>query len=121
FVYEMYKDHFGPDLVNSEVVPVSGDLRVNTSKSMDGKKIFLMVVNKNMDSAIDCSVEFDDTVVEDEARTWVLNAASVDATNEEGKETVTVTPGPLTGSESAFSCSFEPHSLTAIEFTIKEL
>ncbi|HQJ15883.1 MAG TPA: alpha-L-arabinofuranosidase C-terminal domain-containing protein [Candidatus Omnitrophota bacterium] len=120
-VYELYRDHFGSELVEAEVLPVTSQLSVNASKTGDGNSIYLIVANKDMHMPMDCVIEFDDTAVMDDARAWILNAPSVDATNELISDAVRIEPRPLAGSEGLFRFRFEPHSLTAVEFIRKEL
>ncbi|HQO38339.1 MAG TPA: alpha-L-arabinofuranosidase C-terminal domain-containing protein [Candidatus Omnitrophota bacterium] len=120
FVYEQYKDHFGAVLVDAEIMPSTCGLSVNQSKSDDGNSIYLIVVNKNMERDVDCTIEFDDTAVVDRAGVWVLNGGSVDATNEAGGRAVCVAAGEMQGVDSVFSYCFERHSVTAMEFTRKD-
>ncbi len=126
-------EKFVPDL-DSRRIPY---LSVNASKSKDGKKVYLMVINKNMDSAMTTTIELKDFNPRKEANAWVLNGPSIDATNEKKHDNVKVrhkkfvvgcrTVGQLDKQDSrgiqdqeqtascSFEYTFEKHSLTAIE------
>ncbi len=90
-------------------------LSVNASKSRDGKKIYLMVINKNMEKVETATIELKDFIPATQANAWVLNGPSVDATNEVKHDNVKVTHKTINIAGSKFEYTFEPHSLTAIE------
>jgi hypothetical protein len=109
-------------------------LSVNASKSKDGSKIYLMVINKNMDASMTATIDLKDFVPAAKGNAWVLNGPSVDATNEKKHDNVTVTHREFEIASAAaqprndtvelalrsdesikFEFTFEPHSLTAIE------
>lgn len=66
-------------------------LSVNASKSADGKKIYLMVINKNMDESVTSVIELKDFIPAEEANAWILNGPAVDATNEVNHNNVKIT------------------------------
>ena len=88
---------------------------VNASKSADGKKVYLMVINKNMDASITATIDLKDFVLVSKGNVWVLNGLSVDATNEKKYDNVKVTHHEFEIKGDPFEFTFEPHSLTAIE------
>jgi alpha-L-arabinofuranosidase len=96
-------------------------LSVNVSKNNEGSKIYLMVINKNMDESIASTIYLKNFIGAKEANAWILNGPSVDATNEKNPDNVTVRPAKFgiqssqSEGSSSFSFSFEPHSITAIE------
>ena len=101
-------------------------LSANASKSEDGSKIYLMVINKNMDQALTSLVNLKNYLKVQEARnnkggdllkisTWTLNGPSVEATNEINANTVKVKQRSFKVRSSSFEMIFEPHSLTAVE------
>ena len=96
-------------------------LSVNASKSEDGSKVYLMVVNKNLDSEMTATIELKDFVPAATGNAWVLNGPAVDATNEKDHNNVKVTHKEFvvwseeSGVKNRFEFTFEPHSLTAIE------
>lgn len=123
YVFELYADHFGDILLKSDLkcsfyenngqnIPY---LSINSSKSGDGKKIYLMVINKNMDTPETAVIELKNFSPAREGNAWVLNGPSVDATNEINHDNVKVAHKAFTVSGSKFEYTFEPHSLTAIE------
>ncbi|MEW6357795.1 MAG: alpha-L-arabinofuranosidase C-terminal domain-containing protein [Planctomycetota bacterium] len=89
-------------------------LSVNASRSADGKKFYLMVVNKNPDAAIIAPVFFDGFSPR-RAKSWTLTGPAIDATNEKDPNTVTVKERDLGEVQNGFSIEFSPSSLTAIE------
>ena len=101
-------------------------LSANASKSEDGSKIYLMVINKNMDQALTSLVNLKNYLKVQEARnnkggdllkinTWTLNGPSVDSTNEKNADTVKVRHRSFKANSNSFNMTFEPHSLTAVE------
>lgn len=66
-------------------------LSVNASKSEDGYKAYLMVINKNLDEPMTATIELKDFVPAAKANAWVLNGPSVDATNEKKRDNVKIT------------------------------
>ena len=99
-------------------------LCVNTSKSKDGKKVFLMVINKNIDGAVTTLINLNDFKPAAKANAWTLNGPGVDALNEDNHNNVKITHKAFKitsdairpdNSANQFEYTFEPHSLTAIE------
>jgi len=95
-------------------------LSVNASKSTKGDKIYLMIINKNMEEAITSSIEIKDFLPSDKADAWTLNGPSVDATNEKKADNVKVTHREFEIKNNSFVFTFEPHSLISIEIAKKE-
>ena len=89
-------------------------LSVNASGSRDGKKIFLIIVNKNLDVAVTAAVNIA-SFKPHHARAWSLTGPSVDATNEKDPDTVTVKERDLGAVKDGFPIELPPHSMTAIE------
>ena len=85
----------------------------------DGDRVYLMVINKNMDESITSSIELKDFVPAAEASAWVLNGPAIDATNENSDENVKVSHKKIKIKNNPFEFTFEPHSLTAIEMDRK--
>ena len=90
-------------------------LSVNASKSEDGSNVYLMVVNKNLDSAMTATIALKDFVSASAGDAWVLNGPGIDATNEKKHDNVKVTQREFAINSNPFEFTFEPHSLTAIE------
>lgn len=90
-------------------------LSVNASKSVDGKKVYLVVINKNMDAPMIATIDLKDFVPVTKGSAWVLNGPSVDATNEKKHDNVKVTQHEFEIKGNLFEFTFESHSLTAIE------
>lgn len=95
-------------------------LSVNASKSQDGEKIYLMVINKNMEKPISGLIGLKDFLSAGIGDSWVLNGPSVDATNENKADDVKISYKNVEINNNSFEYTFEPHSLTAIEIKIKK-
>jgi alpha-N-arabinofuranosidase len=126
-VFELYRNHFGNILLSGEVsvlpgngvLPDASGLSVNASKTSDGKKIFLMVVNKDMNLPVTAKIDLKDFASASEGDAWVLNGPGVDATNEVKHDNVKVEHQTFKIDNGPFEFTFEPHSLTAIEIKRK--
>ena len=92
-------------------------LSVNASKTQDGSKAYLMVVNKDLTAARVTSIGVTNGNPHS-ARAWILNGASIDATNETTPTNVGVTFTDIGVVTNGFSFSFPPHSVTAIEIDL---
>jgi len=90
-------------------------LSVNASESKDGKKVYLMVINKNLENSETTTINLKDFTPSGEGQAWVLNGPAVDSTNEQNHDNVKVTPRKFKVDSNSFEYTFEPHSLTAIE------
>ena len=117
YVYELYHNHFGDILV--EAAQSNPYLAVNSSKSKDGKKIYLMVINKDLKSAINATIVLNDFSCS-QGNSWVLNAARIDAVNEKDSDNVKVTQKELRAKGNTFEVTFPAHSLTAIAIEGKQ-
>ncbi len=90
-------------------------LSVNASKGRNGDRIYLMVINKDMNKSITSSISLKDFIPSGDADAWVLNGPGIDATNEHYPENVKVAHKKIEIKNNPFEFTFEPHSLTAIE------
>jgi alpha-L-arabinofuranosidase len=90
-------------------------LSVNASKNEDGSKVYLMVINKNIDEGITAIVDLKDFNPSKKGNIWILNGPSIDETNEKKTDNIKVVNKKFTIKENPFQFTFEPHSLTAIE------
>ena len=90
-------------------------LSVNASKSNKLNRVYLMVINKNMDKDITSLIELNDFVPSGRADAWVLNGSSIDANNEKVSDNVKVAHKSFEIESASFEFTFEKHSLTAIE------
>lgn len=108
-------------------------LSVNASKSQDGKRVYLMVINKNMEEPITATIDLKDFIPAKKGSAWILNGPSVDATNEVNHNNIKITEKEfkIAGAQetraqveaegvASFEFTFEPHSLTAIEIEKKQ-
>lgn len=123
YVFEMYAKCFGDILIETDVrcdsykynnqnIPY---LSVNASKTTDGKKITLMVVNKNLTDPEEATISLSNFTPYPDGCAWVLNGPSVDATNEANPNNVTVSYTKINIDSSTFKYTFAPHSFTALE------
>jgi alpha-N-arabinofuranosidase len=89
-------------------------LSVNASRSRDGRKVFLIIVNKHLDAPVTATINIA-SFKPHRARAWSLTGPSVDATNEKDPTFVTVKERDLGAVKNGFPVEFPPHSMTAIE------
>lgn len=90
-------------------------LSVNASRNKKGNKIYLMVINKNLNDAIPALIYLKNFSYSNTADAWILNGPSIDATNEGITDNVKVVHKRFDIANDSFEFTFEPHSLTAIE------
>jgi len=123
YVFELYHKHFGSELISVDVKCDSYDIKensipylsVNASTNANKDKIYLMVINKNLNESVTSTIDLRDFVPAQKGNVWILNGPSVDATNEKNPNNVKVTHKKFEIKSNPFQFTFEPHSLTAIE------
>jgi len=111
FIKDVRLEKFIPDL-DTKQIPY---LNVNASKNIGGDKIYLVVINKNLEEPLAADISIPGFKPAKSADAWVLNGPSVDATNEKNRNNVTVAHKAFELEGDTFKFTFEPHSLTAIE------
>jgi alpha-N-arabinofuranosidase len=94
-------------------------LSVNASRSSDGNKIYLMVINRNLEESITSNIDLKDFILAKEGNAWILNGPHIDATNEKNHNNVKISHKRFKIEDNPFDFTFEPHSLTAIEIERK--
>lgn len=114
YVFKLFKEHFGKKLLRYR--STSSDLIVSASLSEDGRKIYLMVINKDMKRDSGARVIIKNSILSKKAYLWTLNGPSVDSTNETG-ENVKIETSETQLKSGELNLTFQPHSLTSIEFT----
>jgi hypothetical protein len=97
---------------NRGATPVLG---VNASRSQDGKRVFLIVTNKNLNAPEEVVIE---GVKATGARAWSLTGPAVDATNEEDPSRVAIGELPATVTDGVARAVLPPCSVTAVELTV---
>lgn len=85
------------------------------SLSDDGRKMYLMVINKHPYSNITGNLAFRKFNAADRIETWTLNGPALDSTNESLKPGGTIKTEQRSLKTGANTLRFPPHSLTAIE------
>ena len=88
---------------------------MSSSVNENGDKIYLMIINKNINNFITSAIELNNFSPDSQGDAWVLSGPSVDATNEKDHDNVKITHRQFDVAGSTFEYTFEPHSLTAIE------
>ncbi|MBI4707261.1 MAG: hypothetical protein HY761_04985 [Candidatus Omnitrophica bacterium] len=96
-------------------------LSASASLNKDGNKLYLMVLNKNVYQDLEASIMLRDFSLSNSVNVWTLGGGSVATTNETDPNNVKITH-KLTDlqNENTLSYLFPAHSLTALEFTLKE-
>lgn len=128
YVFELYHKHFGDVLLATDTKCDSYSLgmkkvpflSVNASKNKNGTKIYIMVVNKNLDKGIEAKVVLKDFVPMKMGSAWILNGPAVEATNEVERNNVRIINERLEMNNDYFLFTFKPHSVTAIEIQKNE-
>ncbi len=92
-------------------------LSANASTNEDKNKVYLMVINKNLEASETATIDLKDFIPAGNIDAWVLNGPKIDSTNEENPNTVKVVHKSYPIKGNPFEFTFEPHSLTAIEIT----
>jgi len=90
-------------------------LSVNASKSRDGKRVSLMVVNKNTDAPVPATIYIEGFTLFGQVKVHVLNGPSIASTNDATPDIVRVKSYCYKTGGGKVEYVFEPHSLTAIE------
>jgi alpha-N-arabinofuranosidase len=159
FALRMYRNHFGSTLVETLArsptydsaavgyVPALRDvpyLDVVSSLSADGKKLYIMVVNKSFDQALAARIDIQGFKARRAGRAFVLTGTGIDANtgtqlfsasgvkwarqaadpanprfDKGGPGEITVKEEPITAAGTSFTYSFGKHSVTAIELTLE--
>jgi alpha-N-arabinofuranosidase len=123
YVFELYNNHFGFNLLDVEVesdsYAVGGVsvpyLSVNASKDEDNKKVYLMVVNKNLKENVLATVRLKGFSPSGRGKAWILNGSRIDSMNEDNPENVGVVYKEFDIRGNSFRFVFQRHSLTALE------
>ncbi len=128
----VFREHFGDTLVansldcgtfsNQKVAQIQNmsavpELSVCTSLDSTGTKLYLMVINKQLDQDVTTTIQLEGFEPQPEACVWTLNGPSIISNNEDNPNTVCVTPSTLAPVSSSFIYTFPAHSLTAIELS----
>jgi hypothetical protein len=134
YTLELYNNHFGKVLINSSVSSPTYEATylkrislINTgttvsyvtaiaSKSADSNKLYIMVVNKNLDNKMPTNVNLGNFKA-GKAKIYTLTGPSIEATNETNPNNVTVKESSKVINGSLFSYDLEPRSITAIEIS----
>jgi alpha-N-arabinofuranosidase len=90
-------------------------LSVNASRNRKGDRLYLMIINKNMNQAEKVKIVLDECPSVNDAETWVLNGQSVETTNENDQSNVVISHEQINAYGDYIDVTLEPHSMTAIE------
>ncbi len=125
YVFNLFTNHFGDKLIETNVQTSSYSyqwdesievpyLSVVTSKNNDGNKLYLMVINKNLNTDINTMINVNDFSVKNSAKVYTINAQSIESTNE-NQENIKIIEQEISVANS-FIYNFPAHSITLIEF-----
>lgn len=118
YVLKLFKEHFGKKLLSYH--STSEDLLVSASLSEGSKKIYLMVINKNMKDDVNAKFTVKKTNLAEDAHVWTLNGPAVDSINET-VENVKIEESVLKLTDGVLDIFFQPHSLTFIELAVNHI
>jgi alpha-N-arabinofuranosidase len=156
---QLYTHHFGSVLVPSRTESPTYDsqpvglvdalsnvsyLDVVSSRSEDGRKLYLMAINKHFDSPIQARISVSGRLPSGDGTAWTLNGTGIDANTgtqpfrgtgarwtkqasdeanarfeHGGPGEVTVTSKKLSGLTASFAYNFPAHSVTAVEIPVR--
>jgi alpha-L-arabinofuranosidase len=134
YVFDLYRNHFGKKVVETDTsssyyiykdrktgrdthIPY---LSVLASLSKDGGKLYLMVINKNLDTDYSTSINLGSFSPSANANVYTLNGPAILSDNKE-KETVKLEESSINNVSEIFEYSFPAHSITVIEFNRNNL
>jgi alpha-N-arabinofuranosidase len=130
YAQQMFRQHFGDMLVANTTncntfssvrvsgvpaIPAVPELAVSTSIDTVEKKLYIMVINKQLEQDVEVAIRAVGFEPHPEANIWILNGPHIIAHNEDDHNTVTIIPSTLVSVDTSFSYTFPAHSLTAIE------
>ncbi|VAX27567.1 alpha-L-arabinofuranosidase [hydrothermal vent metagenome] len=87
---------------------------LNSIATTKDDKLYLMVINRDLDNDIHSQVVLNNFVPTELAHVYTLNGPSIDATNEIVHENVTIKGSTFNTAAASFSYTFEKHSVTVI-------
>jgi alpha-L-arabinofuranosidase len=135
YAQQIFREHFGDILVaNStncntfatvevgEIPARSAVPELSVCASIDSArtKLYLMVLNRQLEQDVATTVQVAGFEPQSEARIFTLNGPSITANNEDDPNTVTIVPSTCAPVSSSFTYTFPGHSLTAIELRRSE-
>lgn len=130
YAQRVFREHFGDLLVaNSvdcgtfstvevaavEAMPDVPELSVCTSIDSERTKLYVMVINKQLEGDVQATIQVEGFEPQPEASIWTLNGPSITAHNEEDPGTVSIVPSTLSLVSKSFAYTFPAHSLTVLE------
>jgi alpha-L-arabinofuranosidase len=87
--------------------------------SEDGKTLYLAVVNRHKDEAVNCRFEIIGASPALQGKQFLLTAPSVDAKNDfDRPNAIQIQESPVSGIHSMFSREFPAHSVTIVEAAV---
>ena len=131
YALDLIMNHLGPAQVTTRVSsPYFAVAQVANVKSKSAvpllhavafsspgrQRLALMVINRSLSAALPTDIQLQGFIPQAEARVWTLSGNRVMDHNETLSSTVAPRSGEITNAGSNFSYTFEPHSLTVLEF-----
>jgi alpha-L-arabinofuranosidase len=124
-------NHLGPDVletrVSSPTFAVAQVANVKAASAMpllhavafsspERQPLSLMVINRSLAAAIPTTIRFQGFTPQAGAQVWTLTSNRAEDHNEDLAVTVSPRPDHITDAGAEFSYTFEPHSLSVMEF-----
>ncbi len=128
---DLIMNHLGPAMVATRVSsPTFAVAQVTNVKSKSAvpllhavafssparPRLALMVINRSLSTALPTDIQLQGFIPQARAQVWTLAGNRVQDHNETLSSTVSPRPGEITNAGASFSYTFEPHSLTVLEF-----
>lgn len=109
-------------LVEKQEIGLEGvhALSVSASRTKDGKRMFLMVLNKNVYKDVEAEIHSVNDIFLNNIDIWTLNGSNIQAVNEVDPKNVTIKYKSIKVKDiRRFNYSFPAHSLSSIEFKVR--
>jgi alpha-L-arabinofuranosidase len=128
---ELIMNHVGPAVLETRVssptfaVPRVANVKAASAvpllhaaafSSPERQRLSLMVINRSLSAAMPTTIRFQGFTPQAGAQVWTLTGNRATDHNEDSAATVSPRPGHITDAGADFSYTFEPHSLTVMEF-----
>lgn len=105
-----------PGVGNLKGTPPAPLLGALAAASADRRRLTLLVINRSLTANVSASIQLQGFAPQSEAQVLILSAAQPADHNEVKSTNVTPRPGGLTAAGPQMTYTFEPHSLTRLEF-----
>jgi alpha-N-arabinofuranosidase len=137
YAVKMFTNYFGDEVINTDITSPTYDTKpvkwvsfldwpyesnipvLNAIGSTEGDKLFLMVINRDIERDIKASVNINGFEPESIAKVYTLSGPSMNASNEENPYNVKIFKSSIEDASTSFDHTFKKHSVTVIKFSAR--